>query len=340
MEPPKAVMDSVQKRRGISAIQGYAAATRQIWRETRAANIGIDGHIEFVNPEGIATGDAIAVQVWGGPSCFQYPSEGGWKVSTEDEHLDIWHHFPLPVVLMLHNDDTGDTYWTYAPLRAPQENESNYIDVPRANVLQKTSAAVLFETAFALDLPVLPVGQDLLTQLLTERSDVEGLTLSYFDLFAHGLVNCCRSIYFGLDLTSKVATLYLEALERQPRSGLYTGAAQIEFAFGFVHFLLAQNLAQIEYGDCWHDWIVGDSLPHFVVPLTFRGRALVAFIQQEEARLVASGAMPDERGTHVAQEGDFEMRELTYVDRSPRIALFQEVAVTDVAQARVQTHNQ
>jgi hypothetical protein len=32
------------------------------------------------------------------------------------------------------------------------------------------------------------------------------------------------------------------------------GGPEQEFAFGFVKFLLAQNLAQIDYADCLIDW--------------------------------------------------------------------------------------
>ncbi len=61
----------------------------------------------------------------------------------------------------------------------------------------------------------------------------------------------------------------------------------------------------------------------FVAPLTSRGRALVALIHEEEARLVACGAMQDDGHRHVAQEGFFEMVPLSYFPRFPRIRQFQ-----------------
>jgi hypothetical protein len=48
MELPKASTSYVQERRGIAAVQGYAAAKGQIWRETMTGDVGIDGQLEFV----------------------------------------------------------------------------------------------------------------------------------------------------------------------------------------------------------------------------------------------------------------------------------------------------
>lgn len=39
--------------------------------ETSTGDVGIDGNLEFVNPDGFATGKAIAVQVKSGPFILQ-----------------------------------------------------------------------------------------------------------------------------------------------------------------------------------------------------------------------------------------------------------------------------
>jgi len=46
----------IQERRGIAAVQGYAADQRLIWRETGTGDVGIDGQLEFVTQDGFATG--------------------------------------------------------------------------------------------------------------------------------------------------------------------------------------------------------------------------------------------------------------------------------------------
>ena len=86
MELPKAGGTYMQERCGIAAVQSYVAATGQIWRETSTGDVGIDGQLEFVTPEGFATGRTVAAQVKAGPSFFQHPSAAGWKFYPEDKH--------------------------------------------------------------------------------------------------------------------------------------------------------------------------------------------------------------------------------------------------------------
>lgn len=48
-----------------------------------------------------------------------------------------------------------------------------------------------------------------------------------------------------------------------------------DFKWAFVPFLVAQNLADVDIADCLIDRNVRQMLPHFVAPLTSRGRQLV-----------------------------------------------------------------
>lgn len=107
--------------------------------------------------------------------------------------------------------------------------------------------------------------------------------------------------------------------------GMGMGHQEHEFAFGFVKFLVAQGLAHIDLSDCLIDWVDREMHPHFVAPLSSRGRALVRLIHQEEARLVAAGKMGDEGSLRVAQEAFFEMVPASYFRRFPRIRSFQDV---------------
>lgn len=331
MEFPKAGPSYMQERSGIAAVQSYAAAKRQIWRETGTADVGIDGQLEFVTTEGFATGRTVAAQVKSGPSFFQNTSTAGWKFYPEDKHQNYWEHFPLPVLLVLHNPDNAKSYWIDArqALRAPSHEERAYIEVPKTNVLEATSPAALFENAGVLDQPFVPAIEDVLRQLVTTVSNEGTFPLSYFDLFVHGLTNICRSIYYGMDLISNAVEFNLDA--RGSEFGMGMGSPEHEFAFGFVKFLLAQNLAHIDYSDCLIDWVDREMHPHFVAPLTSRGRALVALIHKEEARLVSRGAIPDEGLRHVAQEGFFQMVPQSYFLRFPRIRQFQDALTNEAA---------
>jgi hypothetical protein len=324
MEFPKAGTTYMQERRGIAAVQAYAAATGQIWRETGTGDVGIDGQLEFVTRTGFASGRTVAVQVKAGPSFFQNPSAAGWKFYPEDKHRNYWEHFPLPVLLILHNPESGHSYWVDVrqELRVPVRQERPFIEVPGANPLEATSPEALFESAGVLGQPFIPAIEDVFRRLLTTRSNEGTFPLSYFDLFVHGLTNLRRSIYYGMDLICNAVNFNLDA--RESEFGIGMGEAEHQFAFGFVRFLLAQNLAQIDYSDCLIDWVDREIHPDLVAPLTSRGRAVVALINDEETRLVASGAMPDEP-YRVAQEGFLQMVPQSYFPRLPRIRQFQNV---------------
>lgn len=324
MDLPKAGVTYANERLGIAAVQGYAAQQKQIWRETGTGDVGIDGNLEFVNPDGFATGRIVAVQVKSGPSYFTHPTSKGWKFYPKEMHRNYWESFPLPVLLVLHDPGSGKSYWTDARqvLRTPG-GQSAFIEVFLENVLEGTTPVALFESAGVQDQPFIPEITNVLKALLTTKSGNGSFPLSYFDLFVHGLTNICRSIYFGMDAVCNIVEYNLEASESP--FGMGMGYEEHGLVFGFVKFLVAQNLAQIDYADCLIDWVDREMQPHFVAPLTSRGRALVKLIHAEEEKLVAQEKIPHGNGLHVAQEGFFGMQLMSYVRRFPRISQFQAV---------------
>lgn len=195
-------------------------------------------------------------------------------------------------------------------------------------MLEEAESVALFENAGVQDKPFIQEIENVLKQLLATKSQSWSFPLSYFDLFVHGLTNICRSIYFGMDAVCNAVEYNLEALESPVGMGMVDEEHQ--FVFGFVKFLVAQNLAQIDYADCLIDWVDREMKPHFVAPLTSRGRALVALIHEQEAQLVAEGKLPNGNGYHVAQEGFFGMIPESYARRFPRIREFQIVKITSL----------
>ncbi|MCJ8383550.1 DUF4365 domain-containing protein, partial [Escherichia coli] len=85
MNFPKYHQTNSQERLGVNAVAEAIAKIGQIWRETPMADVGIDGQIEYVSPEGFATGRMIAVQIKSGPSFFQ-ESQGDWVFYPEEKH--------------------------------------------------------------------------------------------------------------------------------------------------------------------------------------------------------------------------------------------------------------
>ncbi|MPS81770.1 MAG: DUF4365 domain-containing protein [Achromobacter sp.] len=325
---PKAGNTYAQERRGISAVASYAADRAQIWRETGTGDVGIDGNLEYVTHEGFATGRIVAVQVKAGPSYFNQRTQRGWKFYVEKKHQHYWESFAVPVVLVLHDTQSGESYWTDVrqSLRTPAREEA-FVEVPEANKLSETDATSLFENAGVLNQPFIEDLNAVLAKLLNTRSREASFPLSYFDLFTQGLCNLCRSIYYHMDLVCTAVEFNLEAADSPWGMGM--GSEEHEFTFGFVKFLVAQSLAQVDYADCLIDWVDREMQPRFVAPLTSRGRALVRLIQQEEKSMVAQGKLPDEGHVRVAQAGIFHMEPASYVMRLPRIRSFQAAHLTD-----------
>lgn len=109
MSFPKYNQTNSQERLGVNAVAEAIAKIGQIWRETPMADVGVDGQIEYVNPEGFATGRMIAVQIKSGPSFFK-ESYGDWVFYPEEKHRFYWERFPLPVLIIIHNPDTNLSY--------------------------------------------------------------------------------------------------------------------------------------------------------------------------------------------------------------------------------------
>lgn len=322
MHLPRTGNTYAQERLGISAVQRYAALRQQIWRETGTGDVGIDGNLEYVNADGFATGRLMAVQVKAGPSYFMSRTAQGWKFYPEEKHRRYWEGFPIPVLLVLHDPVSGASYWSDArqALRTLPAEQS-YIEVLSQNLLESTDAITLFENAGVQDKPFIGDINKVLSALLATKSRNACFPLSYFELFTHGLTNLCRSIYYGMDAIINAVEYNIDAAGSE--FGMGMGDTEHQFAFGFVKFLIAQDLAQIDYADCLVDWLDREMQPHFVAPLTSRGRSLVALIHEQELALVTSGKLPDEGGLHVAQEGFFGMVPHSYMRRFDRIHNFQ-----------------
>jgi len=320
---PKSPHTYAQERRGVAAVQSFAAKHGQIWRETATGDVGIDGQLEFVDAEGFATGRTLAIQVKSGPSFFQNRMIGGWKFYPGEKHRTYWERYPLPVILVLHDPEAGLSYWTDArqALRSP-ESVGKAIEVSEHDVLERTELPRLFQNAGVQSEIFIPNLDDVISTLISRRCSNASFSVSFFDLFTQGLTNICRSLYFGMDLAMTAAEFNSEAAES--KFGIGVGAQEHEFLFDYIRFLLAQHLADVDFSDCLIDWLDREMQPHFVAPLTVRGRDLVKAIRARESALVSSGDLAVD-GRSVVQEGFFGMQLASYFQRLPRIREFQTV---------------
>ena len=160
--------------------------------------------------------------------------------------------------------------------------------------------------------------------MIQTRSSEVTNCLSFFDLFSHGLTNTCRSLYFGSDL----AMTALEYNYANNFPGLpFIPGPPLDFLHKFAKYLIAQNLAFIDWSDFMIDWEDRQKLPTFIAPLTTRGRLLVSKIHERETALVKSGNLTAQENLHVAQEAFVQVDWASYSKRFPMIAEFQRVVL-------------
>lgn len=280
MELPKFQANNFTERAGIFAIAAQVTTLGLIFRETSNSDVGIDAQIEYV-ADGKAIGKLIAVQAKSGRS---YLNDKGnhFAFYPNEKHKIYWEGFPLPVVVMLHDPDTGHVYYSDARyyLSIPErERQFKYVPVFKSQTLKNTTKEELFNTPSIkpdsfLDFP------DLLAKMIDATFNDPTFPVSYFEIFVHSLTNLCRHSFFHMHLPLDIAEYNLSVADSP--SGIGVGSVTHEYLHGYVKFLIEQNLVQVDYSDFLIDWNERGMLPKFLAPLTSRGRGLINFIREKE----------------------------------------------------------
>ena len=81
---------------------------RFVWRETPLRDVGIDGHIEYVNADGIATGRLVA------SVSYSTRRTKGLFRSLSSNGTPLLGTVPLPVLVVLHHPSESLTLWADA----------------------------------------------------------------------------------------------------------------------------------------------------------------------------------------------------------------------------------
>jgi len=299
---PKVDAQFREEREGVNAVARIAANLGLIWRENQMKDVGIDGQIEYVNGDGFATGRFIAVQVKSGESYFKHEEDKFWKFYPEKKHRLYWERFPIPVILVLHNPTTSQLAWTDVrhQLRSESHRKSAAVNVSKESNLATTSPEQLFVTSGVVAGEFTDDLKQVMSFMIAKRSPGLAFPMTYFELFVHGLTNIVRSLYFGMDLATTLAEEHL--LLTNAEFGVGIGEQEDNFLFGYVGFLVSQDLAIVDFGDCLidrHDRLLQ---PIFLAPLTSRGRRLVDIIGEAEDQLRSADLLKSNPGVRVAQE--------------------------------------
>lgn len=81
-----------------------------IFRPQPLRDIGIDAQIEVVE-DNKSDARLLGVQIKCGESFFKKTNQQGIIFRDDKDHLDYWENYPLPVIIILYNDDTKIAYW-------------------------------------------------------------------------------------------------------------------------------------------------------------------------------------------------------------------------------------
>ncbi|NEP56620.1 MAG: DUF4365 domain-containing protein [Symploca sp. SIO2G7] len=82
-----------------------------MFRPQPLRDIGIDAHIEVVENDK-SKAEILALQIKSGKSWFKETSEQGIVFRKIDsKHLEYWLNYPLPVIIVLHDDRINTAYW-------------------------------------------------------------------------------------------------------------------------------------------------------------------------------------------------------------------------------------
>jgi len=305
MSLPQVPLTQYQERIGINIVAETLARMNLVWRETPSTDVGVDGQIEFVNETGEATGQIVAVQVKSGPSYLREGANNSWVYYPSEAHRHYWEQFPVPVLLFLCEPETRRVFWVDARqyLRSPVNEGKKAILIPKLSTLEEKTRGSLFANIGEIDDNFLEFGE-LIKVLMERRIDKPGFSASFFDIFATGLTNIANTLYFGMDIICKVAEARAEIVS--------TGEDEYQFAYDYMRFVVAQQLADVPWSECMIDWHDRQVVPSWMARLTRRGREIVDKVYALEMELREKGVIAAHPLLHVMQETSVSMQWTAY----------------------------
>ncbi|WJY00843.1 DUF4365 domain-containing protein [Curtobacterium sp. 458] len=253
---------------GVLTVAGIVNQARCIWREVLHRDVGIDGHIEYVTPDGEATGRTVAVQVKSGASRFANTTTDSVRFTPEAKHRQYWESYPLPVILVLHNPETMETLWTDAREALRVHDENTTLEISRRNTFDPEG--VLAALATSGPLPSAGFDVDWILQAMAQP-DMEAQGLTFLDMFAQGMTDVARSIWISVEVTDQI--LDIKSATWEP-PGYGFGAHEFAFLDRYVDFLVAHDLARLDYATWRETTLSRQMVAKLMAPLTTKGRAV------------------------------------------------------------------
>lgn len=264
---PRVTDTDFTEMEGVDHVASTATRAKCIWRPTPNRDVGVDGTIEYVTPDGLTPGRLVAVQVKAGESRFKDAKDDWVPFYPEKKHRDYWMEYPLPVILVLHHPLTDETIWVDARESLRASPGSAAVRVPRSQVFDRNGVL----DALAASGP-LPTGQfdvqSVLGEMVTPDPRAQGLCYLY--LFAQGMTDIATSLYVSVEVVTEVLDV-VSAQWDPPRWGL--GEAEFAFLDRYLDYLVLHDLARIDYS-AWHQAGERELVGKLFAPLTPKGIAV------------------------------------------------------------------
>lgn len=100
-------------------------------------DFGIDGYLDIVSESGAVTGQCIAVQIKTGQSFTRTGGANGLTFYGEKKHLNYYLNLPMPIVVVIHDDVSGKTYWQHFAASRIEGTPTGWkMEIPRSNTLE------------------------------------------------------------------------------------------------------------------------------------------------------------------------------------------------------------
>jgi len=280
---PKYTQKNQQERIGVFTVGLILTELGFIFREFSNSDVGIDGVIEYVNSAGQATGKIAAVQIKSGDS-YLYGGEtdnNNWTFYPEDKHKKYWEIYAIPVILLVYSPSRDKVYFIDVRHYFKINGLGN-VKIPKENILDTTTKSKVFETVGNSDESFLDI-KSVFNIMVESHCKSPSFNLSYLDLFLQGLTNICQQVYFDMSVAMDIV---------ECRSPFIAGGdKEYNFIYEYVRFLVKQNLAEIDFGECLIEWNDRKLVPRFLAALTHRGKALLAQVKYVENKY--SEIMPE-----------------------------------------------
>ena len=136
-------------REGIDAVTTAFQNLHWLVREQPTSDLGVDAHVEKMEPGDNATGRMLALQIKSGTSYFKETDKSGVIYRGDSEHLEYWLSHALPVILVLRDPASGQIIWEHVSESTVKRTPKGWkIHVPFAQSVDGKSARKLDALSF------------------------------------------------------------------------------------------------------------------------------------------------------------------------------------------------